>query len=138
MPFVPGTVFLEAVPAAMASRPSTAIPCRRPLKTVWDQTLSSAAAGVVEDAQVHCPGVKIDATVESVRLVVETHVRVSFGMGPGPEPASWLEGAPFLKIPRWGQGLGLEPVYPWDRPRPIPGETMISITSLHRTAYGSR
>jgi hypothetical protein len=33
-----------------------------------------------------------------------------------------------------GQGLGLEPVYPWDRPRPIPSETMMSIQALQPTA----
>ena len=30
-------------------------------------------AALVEDAQVHCSGVQIDAAVESVRLVVKTH-----------------------------------------------------------------
>jgi hypothetical protein len=38
-----------------------------------------------------------------------------------------------LPQPTLGQGLGLEPVYPWDRPRPIPSETMISIKALHLT-----
>ena len=28
---------------------------------------------------------------------------------------------------------GFEPVYPWDRPRPIPSETMISIKRLKLT-----
>jgi hypothetical protein len=56
-------------------------------------------AGAVEDAQVHGPGVQIDAAVKSMLLGVEAH-----GVLPryrwGPEPASWLEGASFLKIPR--------------------------------------
>src|SRR5262249_7991104 len=56
-------------------------------------------SGGVKDAQVHGPGMQIDAAVESVLLIVEAH-----GLLPryrwGPEPASWLEGTPFLKIPR--------------------------------------
>lgn len=56
-------------------------------------------AVAVDDAQIHGPGVQIDAAVELMRLGVETH-----GILPrsrwGPEPASWLEGASFLKIPR--------------------------------------
>src|SRR5438445_8260608 len=48
----------------------------------------------------------------------------------------WPEGTPFRD--HQGQGLGLEPVYPWDRPRPIPSETMISIKKLHLTAAASR
>jgi hypothetical protein len=38
---------------------------------------------VVEDAQVHGTGVQVAATIESMWLVVETHVMISFGMGPG-------------------------------------------------------
>jgi hypothetical protein len=44
---------------------------------------------------------------------------VSFGMGPGSEPASWLEGASFLKIPRQAKAsalsripLGQAPAHP--------------------------
>ena len=37
-----------------------------------------------------------------------------------------------------GQKLrGFEPVYPWDRPRPIPSETMISIKLLQRTGHAT-
>jgi hypothetical protein len=40
-----------------------------------------------------------------------------------PEPASWLEGYTLPENPTFGQKLrGFEPVYPWDRPRPIPRE----------------
>jgi hypothetical protein len=38
--------------------------------------------GVVEDAQVHCPGVQIDPAVESVSVVVKAH-HALLGMGPG-------------------------------------------------------
>jgi hypothetical protein len=55
-------------------------------------------AGVVEDAQVHGPGVQIDAAVESMLLGVETHGKLPRYRW-GPEPAWWLEGASFLKIP---------------------------------------
>jgi hypothetical protein len=39
-------------------------------------------ASLVEDAQVHRPGVQIDAAVESLRLVVEAHHGLLW-MGPG-------------------------------------------------------
>jgi hypothetical protein len=39
-------------------------------------------AGLVENAQVHCPGVQIDAAIECVSLVVETHHGL-LRMGPG-------------------------------------------------------
>jgi hypothetical protein len=39
-------------------------------------------AALVEEVQVHGTGVQIDATVELVRLLVETHVMISIGMGP--------------------------------------------------------
>ena len=45
------------------------------------------------------PGVKIDAAVESMWLVVEAHGKLPRSRW-GPDPASWLEGASFLKIPR--------------------------------------
>jgi hypothetical protein len=45
-----------------------------------------------------------------------------------------LEGYALPENPTLGQKLrGFEPVYHWDRPRPIPIETMISIKSLHLT-----
>jgi hypothetical protein len=46
-----------------------------------------------------------------------------------------LEGYTLPENPTLGQKLrGFEPVYPWDRPRPIPSETMISINTLQSTA----
>src|SRR6516162_8660656 len=51
-----------------------------------------------------------------------------------PEPASWLEGAPFLKIPRLGQRSRAEPVYPWDRFPAHPKGAMMIIKSLQQTA----
>src|SRR5262249_30613209 len=96
-------------------------------------------AGVIEDAQVHCPGVQIDAAVESVRLVVGAHSWSPLAWVREPEPASWLEGYTLPENPTFGPKLhGFEPVYPWDRPRPIPSETMISIKALHPTAAASR
>ncbi len=50
-----------------------------------------------------------------------------------PEPASWLEGAPFLKIPRLGRRLGAEPVYPWDRFPAHPKAAMMIIKALNLT-----
>ena len=58
----------------------------------------------------------------------------SFGWVREPEPASWLEGYTLPENPTFGQKLrGFEPVYTWDRPRPIPSETMISIKRLKLT-----
>jgi len=45
-----------------------------------------------------------------------------------------LEGYALPENPTLGQKLrGFEPVYHWDRPRPIPIETMISIKRLKLT-----
>src|SRR5207244_690256 len=71
-------------------------------------------AGLVEDAQVHGSGVQIDAAVESVRLVVETH-GTPWAWDREPKPASWLGGAPFLKIPRWAEASRFRARIPWDR-----------------------
>src|SRR5262245_5462639 len=58
---------------------------------------------------------------------------VSFGWVREPEPASWLEGYTLPENPTLGPKLrGFEPVYPWDRPWPIPIATMISIQSLQQ------
>ena len=50
-----------------------------------------------------------------------------------PEPASWLEGAPFLKIPRLGQRSRAEPVYPWDSFPAHPKGAMMIIKRLNVT-----
>src|SRR5262245_31820857 len=64
---------------------------------------------------------------------------VSFGWVREPEPASWLEGYTLPENPTLGPKLrGFEPVYPWDRPRPIPREAMISIKALHLTGPALR
>src|SRR5262249_13022798 len=55
-------------------------------------------AGLIEDAQVHGSGVQIDAAVESVLMIVEAHGVLRRSRW-GPEPAWWLEGTSFLKIP---------------------------------------
>src|SRR5207245_1893731 len=86
----------------------------------------------VEDAQVHGPGMEIDAAVESVLAVVEAHTWSSLGMGPAPEPVSWLAGTPCLKS-HVGPRHGLEPVLRWDRRWPIPWEAMLSIKRLKLT-----
>jgi hypothetical protein len=54
-----------------------------------------------------------------------------------PEPASWLEGAPFLKIPRLGRRQGVEPVYPWDRFPAHPKAAMMMINRHQQTAAAS-
>jgi hypothetical protein len=64
-----------------------------------DLGLTDDAAGLVEDADGEEPGVQIDAAVESVLAGVEAHGELPRYRW-GPEPASWLEGASFLKIPR--------------------------------------
>ena len=38
------------------------------------------------------------------------------------------------KVPRWDEGKPSDPVYPWDRLRPIPIEAMNSIQMLHLAA----
>jgi hypothetical protein len=57
------------------------------------------AAGV-EDAEIHASGVEIDAAVEGMWLGVEAHAWSSLGMGAVSEPASWLQRASLLKVPR--------------------------------------
>ena len=93
-------------------------------------------AGRVEDAQVHCPGVQIDTAVESVRLGVEEAHHGLLWNGPGSlSPHRGWKATLLPENPTLGQKLrGFEPVYPWDRPRPIPSETMISIKQLQQTA----
>src|SRR5262249_49121989 len=59
---------------------------------------------------------------------------VSFGWVRAPEPALWLEGYTLPENPTFGPKLrGFEPVYPWDRPRPIPSKPMISIKRMQLT-----
>src|SRR5262249_571313 len=47
-------------------------------------------AGAIDDAQVHCSGMQIDAAIESVLLLVETHPLLLWD-GTGSEPESWYE-----------------------------------------------
>src|SRR5262249_21439307 len=91
-------------------------------------------AGLVEDAQVHCPGVQINPAVESVRLVVEAHHGLLWHGSGSLSPHRGWKATVLPENPTLGQKLrGFEPVYPWDRPRPIPSETMISIQRLKLT-----
>src|SRR5262249_14432279 len=50
-----------------------------------------------------------------------------------PDPASWLDGASVLKIPRKGPGQPAIPLPIGDRLRPVTIEDMRSIPALHRT-----
>ena len=60
-------------------------------------------------AQVHVPGMRIDAAVESVLALIETHHGPPSGMGPAPEPAPWLEGYGLPENPTLGRGTSLSP-----------------------------
>ena len=51
-----------------------------------------------------------------------------------PEPASWLEGAPFLKMPRWADASAPSPFYPWDWLPAHPKAAMMIIKPLQPTA----
>src|SRR5262252_8330436 len=51
-----------------------------------------------------------------------------------PDPASWLDGASVLKIPRKGPGQPAIPLPIGDRLRPVIIEDMRSIPAVHRTA----
>src|SRR5262249_12376381 len=93
------------------------------------------SAGVVENAQVHCPGVQIDSAIKCVRLLVKTHHGLLWHGSGSLSPHRGWKATPLPENPTLGQNLrGFEPVYPWDRPRPIPSETMISIKTLQQTA----
>src|SRR5262249_22265910 len=79
------------------------------------------SAGVVEDAQVHCPSVQIDSTIKCVRLFVETHHGLLWHGSGSLSPNRGWKATLLPENPTLGQKLrGFEPVYPWDRPRPIP------------------
>ena len=69
------------------------------LEVAGELLVGDNGASVIEDAQVQSPGVQVDAGVESVLLAVEAHRGLRVGWGP--DPASWLGGASYLKIPRW-------------------------------------
>src|SRR5262249_3047399 len=93
------------------------------------------SAGVVENAQVHCPGVQIDSAIKCVRLLVKTHHGLLWHGSGSLSPHRGWKATPLPENPTLGQKLrGFEPVYPWDRPRPIQSETMISIKALQQTA----
>ena len=88
-------------------------------------------APLVEDAQVHCPGVQIDSAVEFVRLLIEAHHGLLWHGSGSLSPHRGWKAPTFLKLPPWAKtATGLEPLYLWDRPRPIPNEAMISIQTL--------
>ena len=58
---------------------------------------------------------------------------VSLRWARAPEPASWLEGAPFLKIPRWADASAPSPFYPWDWLPAHPKAAMMIIKPLNLT-----
>src|SRR5262249_23964007 len=92
--------------------------------------------GLVEDAQVHCAGVQINPAVESVRLVVEAHHGLLWHGSGSLSPHRGWKATVLPENPTLGQKLrGFEPVYPWDRPRPNPSETMISIKAMQPTGH---
>src|SRR5579872_2767230 len=113
---VPGEHALDADDESGAEGCDGAEKALRPAGQVFVEDDESV---VVEDADVHGPGVQVDAAVESVGLVVEAH-----GILPrnrwGPEPGSWLEGASFLKLPRGDKVAALISILTWDRLPPIP------------------
>ncbi len=76
---------------------------------------------VVADAEVHGPGMEIDAAVKSVLLVVESHDHCLSLDGAGLEPASWLKRASLPKIPRWATASAASLYNPWDEPGPSQG-----------------
>src|SRR5690242_3299779 len=69
-------------------------------------------AGTIEDAQVHRSGVQIDAAVECVRLLVETHHGSPWAWVRALEPASWWEGVDLPENPTLGQRLGVASLVP--------------------------
>lgn len=104
--FVQGAQIREPVPGEHAFAPDD-----EPVAKGLDGREKSVGLGgqvLVEDdvavgvanAEVHRPGMEIDATVVLVRLVVEAHRHCLLCDGAESEPASWLERATFLKIPR--------------------------------------
>jgi hypothetical protein len=64
-----------------------------------DGGLTDDVASLVENTDGEESGMEVDATVELVLSGVESHGLLR-GERWGPEPASWLEGTAFLKIPR--------------------------------------
>jgi hypothetical protein len=67
--------------------------------------------GVVEDAQVHCPGVQIDAAVESVSLVVKAHHGLLWNGSGSLSPHRGWKATSFLKIPRLGRSFAASSPY---------------------------
>ena len=78
-------------------------------------------AGLVEDADGQTPGVQINAAVESVHAVVETHhglLGLSVGLSP---QRGWLGDCCALpENPTRGTRHVLDPAFYWDRLPPIP------------------
>ena len=92
----------------------------------------AGAAGVVEDAQIHGPGMQIDAAVESVRLVVESHHGTPMGPGVG---ARLVVGRCTLpENPTFGPARKRRARIPWAGFPAHPKEAMNSIQSLQPTA----
>src|SRR5262249_37601222 len=74
------------------------------------------------------------SAIKCVRLLVKTHHGLLWHGSGSLSPHRGWRATPLPENPTLGQKLrGFEPVYPWDRPRPIPSETMISITALKLT-----
>src|SRR6516165_9267045 len=68
-------------------------------------------AGVVEDAQVHCPGVQIDAAIKCVRVLVKTHSGLLWHGSGSLSPHRGWKATPFLKIPRLGRSFAASSPY---------------------------
>jgi hypothetical protein len=77
--------------------------------------------------------VQIDAAVELVSLLVETHHGSPWAWARVLEPASWLEGASFLKIPRWAEASASSPYTLGTSTQPIPTEAMKIIQRMKLT-----
>src|SRR5262245_29999685 len=126
---VPGEHALTADDQAVAKRGQRVEHCRRGR---GHRGLADEGAGAVEDAQREGPGVQVNATVESVRLVVKAHHGLRWG-GPACRAPIVVDAAqPRLKIPRRDK-VRLDPATCWDEPPAHPIEAMMSIQWLKLT-----
>jgi hypothetical protein len=71
---------------------------------------------LIENAQVHGSGVKIDPAVKSVLPLVETHHSLLWDGTGACASKPWCE-VP-LHLPRWDKAWSLSPFTKWDRPGP--------------------